>query len=219
MKTYAIKEIFSTLQGEGFHTGTPAVFIRFVGCNLWSGREGDRDRDAVRNGAECPRWCDTDFVDGERLTVDQICARVGTAPPLFVLTGGEPLLQVDHVFCDELHRWFPDATVAVETNGTVLPRVAVGDGGIDWVCVSPKVPPDRLLLRQGHELKVVFPAYDPSLYTDLEFEHRFVQPEALTMSVGKSVIAADNTRRAIDWLKLNPGWRLSMQTHKILEIP
>lgn len=218
--TYSIKEVFYTLQGEGYHAGTPALFIRFSGCNLWSGRQGHRERDAVRNDAECPRWCDTDFADGERMTVDALLGvAMGEAPedvPLIVLTGGEPYLQIDEPLLDALRTAFDNAIIAVETNGTVEPKAEV-----DWICVSPKVPIDRLKIREGDELKVVFPGYDPTYYAELAglgFDHHFVSPEASTHAVGDSLISADNTARTIAFVQANPTWRLSLQSHKILGV-
>ena len=203
---YAIKEIFLTLQGEGAHTGRAAVFCRFAGCNLWSGREQDRAE------AQC-RFCDTDFVgtDGTRggsyasaqeLT-DAIEAEWGFEPKhrFVVLTGGEPLLQVDRVFLDALHaRGF---TVAVETNGTIDPPA-----GLDWICVSPKAGTE-LRIRSGDEMKLVFPqdGAPPEAYAGLAFERFSLQPMD-----GPEL--AQNTARAVEYCLHHPQWRLSLQTHK-----
>lgn len=207
---YAVKEIFYTLQGEGANAGRAAVFCRFAGCNLWSGREEDRA------GADC-RFCDTDFVgvDGEGggkfATADALadaCAKVaGEAGATFVvLTGGEPMLQVDAPLIDALHaRGF---TIAVETNGTLpVPRA------IDWICVSPKAGTD-LKQRSGDELKLVYPQahLDPETVEGLAFTHRYLQPM-------DGPDAKANTDRAIAYCKAHPGWRLSVQTHKLLGIP
>ena len=207
---YAVKEIFYTLQGEGAHAGRAAVFCRFAGCNLWSGREQDRAT------ADC-QFCDTDFVgtDGEGggkfATADALsdaCAKVaGNAGATFiVLTGGEPMLQVDDALIDALHaRGF---TIAIETNGTLpVPRA------IDWICVSPKAGTD-LQQRSGDELKLVFPQpdLDPETVTGLAFTHRYLQPM-------DGPDAKANTDRAIAYCKAHPGWRLSVQTHKLLGIP
>ena len=207
---YAVKEIFYTLQGEGAHAGRAAVFCRFAGCNLWSGREQDRAT------ADC-QFCDTDFVgvDGEGggkfATADALadaCAKVaGDAGATFiVLTGGEPMLQVDDALIDALHaRGF---TIAIETNGTLpVPRA------IDWICVSPKAGTD-LQQRSGDELKLVFPQadLDPETVTGLAFTHRYLQPM-------DGPDAKANTDRAIAYCKAHPGWRLSLQTHKLLGIP
>jgi 7-carboxy-7-deazaguanine synthase len=210
--TYSVKEIFYTLQGEGSHAGRPAVFCRFSGCNLWSGREADRAT------AIC-RFCDTDFVgtDGERggkyrdseslaRTIDSIWPATHTASKFVVFTGGEPLLQLDEALIDSVHsRGFE---IAIETNGTLAVPV-----GVDWVCVSPKVGAE-LVVRKGNELKVVIPQLNQSLndYEALEFDNFFVQPM-------DGPDARSNTRRAIEVCKNNPKWKLSLQTHKLLQIP
>jgi 7-carboxy-7-deazaguanine synthase (Cx14CxxC type) len=208
---YQVKEIFYTLQGEGANAGTPAVFCRFAGCNLWSGREEDRAT------AKC-RFCDTDFVGtdgpggGKFETADALaraCRAAVTAsygPAMVVLTGGEPMLQVDQDLIDALHgRGF---SIAIETNGTL----AVPDA-IDWVCVSPKAG-QPLVQLWGDELKLVYPqaGIDPAQYQLLEFEHRFLQPM-------DGPDQASNTLAAIAYCKANPPWRLSVQTHKVLGIP
>jgi len=208
---YQVKEIFYTLQGEGANAGTPAVFCRFAGCNLWSGREEDRAT------AKC-RFCDTDFVGtdgpggGKFETADALaraCRATVTAahgPAMVVLTGGEPMLQVDQDLIDALHgRGF---SIAIETNGTL----AVPDG-IDWICVSPKAG-QPLVQLWGDELKLVYPqaGIDPAQYQLLEFEHRFLQPM-------DGPNQAANTVAAITYCKANPPWRLSVQTHKVLGIP
>jgi 7-carboxy-7-deazaguanine synthase (Cx14CxxC type) len=207
--SYAVKEIFLTLQGEGAHAGRVAVFCRFAGCNLWTGREEDR-ADAV-----C-RFCDTDFVgmDGtlggrypsaENLA-DIIAAQwAGAGDRYVVLTGGEPLLQVDAALVAALHgRGF---TIAIETNGTLDPP-----DGIDWICVSPKAG-TTLRIRKGHELKLVYPQVEntPEQFAGLDFERFSLQPMD-----GPEV--ADNTVRAIDYCLHHPQWRLSVQTHKALGI-
>jgi 7-carboxy-7-deazaguanine synthase len=208
-RMYAVKEIFYTLQGEGANAGRAAVFCRFAGCNLWSGREKDRA------GAEC-KFCDTDFVgtdgDGGGRFADadalaDTCAQVaGEAGATFiVLTGGEPMLQVDDALIDALHaRGF---TIAIETNGTLpVPRA------IDWICVSPKAGTD-LKQRSGDELKLVYPqaGLDPQSVAALAFTHRYLQPMD-----GPDL--ATNTEQAIAYCKANPAWRLSVQTHKVLGI-
>jgi 7-carboxy-7-deazaguanine synthase len=208
--SYAVKEIFLTLQGEGAHAGRAAVFCRFSGCNLWTGREEDRA------AATC-QFCDTDFVGmdgtlgGRYATADDladiIAAQwVGTPPDRYVvLTGGEPLLQVDKAFIDALHaRGFE---IGIETNGTIEPPE-----GIDWLCVSPKAGAD-LVVKRGHELKLVYPQAEnrPEDFTDLAFERFSLQPMD-----GPEV--ADNTARAIDYCLQHPQWRLSLQTHKTLGI-
>jgi 7-carboxy-7-deazaguanine synthase len=211
---YTVKEIFYTLQGEGAHTGRPAVFLRFAGCNLWTGREEDRAQ------AVC-QFCDTDFVgtgpDGGRFAQPTALAdavedrwRAGTrerdssaAQRFVVCTGGEPLLQLDEPLIDALHaRGF---TVAIETNGTMEPPP-----GIDWTCVSPKADA-RLTLRRGDELKLVFPQAggEPERFAELDFRHFFLQPMD-----GPAVTA--NTREAVAYCLAHPQWRLSLQTHKML---
>lgn len=209
---YAVKEIFYTLQGEGANAGTPAVFCRFAGCNLWNGREQDRAK------ATC-QFCDTDFVGtdgvgGGRFETAEALARACRdaaasstgAPRMVVLTGGEPMLQVDQDLVDALHA--EGFRIAIETNGT-LPVL----DSIDWICVSPKAGAD-LKQRHGHELKLVFPqtAMDPSAFADLAFDQRFLQPMD-----GPEQPA--NTQAAIAYCKANPAWRLSIQTHKLLGIP
>lgn len=211
--TYAIAEAFYTLQGEGYHAGTPAQFIRFAGCNVWSGRDEDRDRDARRNGARCPRFCDTDFVVKQRVRFGELELAAPADVPLVVLTGGEPLLQIDQRVVDALRERFPRALVAVETNGTCpLPC------SVDWVCVSPKVAVERLALRSGDELKVVVPAYDPADYEAIAdgFTHRWVSAEAQALDVGRSLLVGDVLRAAAEWTMAHPRWRMTVQTHKVI---
>lgn len=206
---YSVKELFYTLQGEGAHAGRPAVFLRFTGCNLWSGREVDRAR------AVC-RFCDTDFVGtngpggGRHETAEALAAAVhetwpGGGAPYVVCTGGEPLLQLDTTLVDALHR--RGFEVAIETNGT-LPVPA----GVDWVCVSPKANAE-LVVTRGQELKLVYPqpGAAPERYAELEFERFFLQPMD-----GPSREA--NTRAAVAFCLAHPRWSLSLQTHKILGI-
>lgn len=211
--TYAVKEIFFTLQGEGANSGRPAVFCRFSGCNLWTGREQDRAK------AIC-QFCDTDFVgtDGSgggkfastAELADSIASHWPTdsssrARPLVVCTGGEPLLQVDGALIEALHeRGFE---VAVETNGTQLPP-----DGVDWICVSPKANTD-LTLRRGHELKLVFPqvAARPEQFEEFDFKHFYLQPM-------DGPNQAENMELAVRYCLEHPQWRLSLQTHKLLGI-
>lgn len=211
MASYSIKEIFYTLQGEGINAGRPAVFCRFSGCNLWSGREQNRAQ------AVC-RFCDTDFVGtngkngGKYQTAASLAAQITSLWPsdamhrLVVCTGGEPLLQLDDALIQALHA--AHFEIALETNGT-LPIPA----GIDWVCVSPKADAP-LVVTQGDELKVVVPQGNQQLlsYESLDFKHFLVQPM-------DNAARALNTQFAIDWCKQHPRWRLSMQTHKYLNIP
>ncbi len=212
--SYSVKEIFYTLQGEGANTGRAAVFCRFAGCNLWTGREADRHK------AFC-KFCDTDFIGidgiggGRFATAEELARKVfetwqpsshKNARPLVVCTGGEPLLQLNEQLVEAFHNF--GLEVAVETNGTKLPPE-----GIDWICVSPKAGAE-LILRFGDELKLVFPQTDamPEAFEDLEFQHFFLQPM-------DSYDQKENILSAVEYCKANPRWRLSLQTHKILGIP
>jgi 7-carboxy-7-deazaguanine synthase (Cx14CxxC type) len=210
--TYSIKEIFYTLQGEGAHAGRPAVFCRFSGCNLWTGREQDRA------SAVCT-FCDTDFVgtDGERggkfRDAEALAAEIDSlwpashAPSKYVVfTGGEPLLQLDAALIAAMHAH--GFTIAIETNGT-LPVPP----GVDWICVSPKMG-SKLVVEKGNEIKVVIPQahQDLSAYEHLDFDNFFVQPM-------DGLLATQNTRLAIETCRNNPKWKLSLQTHKLLQIP
>jgi 7-carboxy-7-deazaguanine synthase (Cx14CxxC type) len=208
--SYAVKEIFLTLQGEGAHAGRAAVFCRFSGCNLWSGREEDR-------AAAACSFCDTDFVGmdgtlgGRYGSADELARTIAaewSASPsdrYVVLTGGEPLLQVDKALIDALH--VVGFEIGIETNGTIVPPE-----GIDWLCVSPKGGTD-LRITKGHELKLVYPQSDarPEDFKDLAFERFSLQPM-------DGPDAAGNTARAIDYCLRHPQWRLSLQTHKTLGI-
>lgn len=212
MANYTVKEIFYTLQGEGRQAGRAAVLCRFSGCNLWSGREEDRSK------AIC-QFCDTDFVGtgpdgGKFATAAELAARIAATwpaeatggQPYVVFTGGEPLLQLDEPLIDALHAL--GFEVAVETNGSLpAPR------GIDWICVSPKAGADWVQ-RSGHELKLVYP--QPTLLpgelpADLQFDHLYLQPM-------DSPLQRQNTRAAIAWCMAHPAWRLSVQTHKVVNI-
>ncbi|WP_091286539.1 7-carboxy-7-deazaguanine synthase [Micromonospora haikouensis] len=210
---YRVKEIFYTLQGEGTHAGRPAVFCRFTSCNLWTGRESDRNR------AIC-RFCDTDFVgtDGPgggrfRSAADLAAAVAKTwqgkshprSRPYVVCTGGEPLLQLDEAAVQALHA--EGFTVAVETNGT-RPAPA----GLDWICVSPKAGAD-LVLTRGHDLKLVYPQVgaEPQLFEDLAFEYFLLQPM-------DGPDRAANTEAAVRYCLDHPQWQLSLQTHKYIGI-
>lgn len=210
MGSFAVKEIFLTLQGEGLQTGRPAVFCRFSGCNLWSGREEDR-------GSAVCRFCDTDFVGtngtkgAKYHEAAELCDAIeaewigGPQNRLCVLTGGEPLLQVDDDLVRALHR--RGFRIAIETNGT-LPAPA----GIDWICVSPKSDA-RLEIVRGHELKLVYPQAiaPPERFAHLSFDNFLLQPMD-----GPDVVT--NTRDAIGYCLKHPKWRLSVQTHKHLGI-
>lgn len=206
---YAVNELFYSLQGEGANAGRAAVFCRFAGCNLWSGREEDRAK------AEC-NFCDTDFVgtDGEDggkfATAESLVEAIERLWPehqenrLIILTGGEPGLQVDGALVDALHA--RNFEIAIETNGTQ----DLADG-IDWIAVSPKGK--NLAVSAGHELKLVYPqpGLSPDHFESLDFDHFFLQPMA-----GED--EADNTRLTIDYCRRHPRWRLSLQTHKLLGI-
>lgn len=211
---YAVKEIFHTLQGEGANTGRPAVFLRFAGCNLWTGREQDRA------GAVC-RFCDTDFVGtdgpggGKFASPQALAAAVSAAWPRFssvfaqpfvVITGGEPLLQLDQPLVTALHTH--GFQVAVETNGTVPPPP-----GIDWLCMSPKADAP-LVVTKGEELKLVFPqeGIDPARFEGMAFRHFLLQPM-------DGPDRDRNTELAIKYCEEHPCWGLSLQTHKMLGIP
>ncbi|QCI67212.1 7-carboxy-7-deazaguanine synthase [Phreatobacter stygius] len=208
--SYAVKEIFLTLQGEGAQAGRAAVFCRFAGCNLWSGREADRA------SAQC-RFCDTDFVGldgtkGGRYATAQALARAiaaeWTGAPdrrFCVLTGGEPLLQVDAALIGALHA--ERFSIAVETNGTIA-----APEGLDWICVSPKAGTE-LKQRHGHELKLVYPqpAAMPEQFADLSFDHFCLQPMDGPQQ-------QDNTALAVAYCLAHPQWRLSVQTHKRIGI-
>jgi 7-carboxy-7-deazaguanine synthase len=220
--SYAVKEIFYTLQGEGAHAGRPAVFCRFSGCNLWSGRESDRATAACR-------FCDTDFVGvdgvggGKFASAEEVAAAIDHAWPdnpvisdsenwsrrshkFVVCTGGEPLLQIDTALIDALHALHFE--IAVETNGTVK-----APAGIDWICVSPKAGTE-LIQRSGDELKLVFPqaGFDPAELLGLSFRNFFLQP----MDGPNQIL---NTQSAVRYCMEHPAWRLSLQTHKFLGIP
>jgi 7-carboxy-7-deazaguanine synthase len=209
--TYSVKELFKTLQGEGAQAGRAAVFCRFAGCNLWSGREEDRVE------AVC-RFCDTDFVgtDGagggkfqDAATLAEAIARTWNGPAgrrYVVFTGGEPLLQLDAVLIAAVHA--QGFEIAVETNGTLEPPP-----GIDWVCVSPKADAP-FVLNAGNELKLVFPqdGIDPKRLQTLKFDHFWVQPM-------DGPARAANTEAAVAFCLANPRWRLSLQTHKVIGIP
>jgi 7-carboxy-7-deazaguanine synthase len=209
--TYSVKEMFYTLQGEGRHAGRPAVFCRFAGCNLWSGRVEDR------SSAIC-QFCDTDFVGtdgthgGKFDSAQALAAAIAnfwpsadTAHRFVVLTGGEPLLQVDEALVQALHA--QGFEVAVESNGTVLPPA-----GIDWLCISPKAG-SQIVVQQGQELKLVYPqaGQEPSQFEALAFDHFYLQPL-------DNAQAAANTAAAVAYCQTHPRWKLSVQTHKWIGI-
>jgi len=210
--TYAVKEIYYTLQGEGAHAGRAAVFCRFAGCNLWTGREADRA------SAICT-FCDTEFVGtdgpggGKFATAQELAAAVDAAwpegaggTPYVVCTGGEPLLQLDGAAVEALHE--AGFEVAVETNGTQAPPA-----GLDWTCVSPKAGAP-LVLSRADELKLVYPqaGAEPERFLDFDARHRFLQPMD-----GPRLQA--NTAAAAAYCLAHPGWRLSLQVHKLIGLP
>lgn len=212
--SYAVKEMYYTLQGEGAQVGRPAVFCRFAGCNLWSGQEKDRPK------AIC-QFCDTDFVGsdgpgGGKFATAMDLARAIRAKwpegktaktrPFVVCTGGEPLLQLNEELVTALHEL--KLEIAIETNGTLLPPA-----GIDWICVSPKAGAELALLS-GNELKLVYPqpGAEPELFENLNFQHFLLQPMD-----GPEI--ERNARLTLEYCLKHPQWRLSLQTHKILNIP
>jgi 7-carboxy-7-deazaguanine synthase len=208
--TYSVKEMYFTLQGEGAQTGRAAVFLRFAGCNLWTGLERDR-------GSAVCQFCDTDFVGtdgaggGKFATAADLATAVAEkwpdgGKPYVVCTGGEPLLQLDDAAIVALHK--RGFEVGIETNGTQLPPM-----GIDWICVSPKANAE-LVLKNGNELKLIYPqnGAEPERYANLAFEHFFLQPM-------DNPQRESNTAAAIRYCMTNPKWRLSLQTHKLIGIP
>lgn len=208
-KIYSIKEIYYTLQGEGFHSGRPAIFCRFSGCNLWSGREEDRAT------AIC-QFCDTDFwgTDGEnggKYTAESLTQKILELWPLadqpfIVFTGGEPALQLDSELITSLKKY--QSEIAIETNGTLELT-----SGIDWICMSPKANTD-VIVTKGDELKIVFPqeGIDPISFIDFDYKHFYIQPMDNPMR-------EENTLQAIEFCKKNPKFKLSIQSHKYLNIP
>lgn len=207
---YNVKEMFYTLQGEGSHAGRPAVFCRFTGCNLWSGREQDR-------AAAICNFCDTDFVgtDGQNggkfLTAESLAKSIQSfwptpeGKPYVVFTGGEPALQLDQALVTAMHAI--GFEIAIETNGTkALPE------NIDWICVSPKATAE-VIIQKGNELKLVYPQADamPEKFNTLQFDHFYLQPL-------DDANQRNNTQDAIAYCMRHPQWKLSLQTHKIIGI-
>lgn len=205
---YAVKELYYTIQGEGYHTGKPAVFCRFSGCNLWSGLEKDRAT------AIC-KFCDTNFwgvdgLNGGKYSLEDLIAKIKevhiSGEEMFIVfTGGEPALQLDQALVDGLHAI--NATMAIETNGTLaLPE------NIDWITVSPKADTE-IVVTKGNELKLVYPQieHSPENYEELDFQHFYIQPM-------DGLAVEESTKRCIQYCKDNPKWSLSLQTHKILGI-
>ncbi len=213
---YSVKEIFYSLQGEGLHGGRPAVFCRFSGCNLWSGREKDRATSV------CP-FCDTDFVGtngqngGKYPGAAELAEKIHslwpetelTSNPYVVFTGGEPLLQLDRILIDQMHHW--GFEVAVETNGSIAAEPAVIEG-IDWLCVSPKADME-LKINRGNELKLLYPQekIQPESYEKLNFDYFFLQP--IDDPQHRS-----NQQQTLSYCLRHPQWRYSVQLHKLLQI-
>jgi len=208
---YKVKEIYYTIQGEGFHAGRAAVFCRFSGCNLWSGREEDRHK------AIC-QFCDTDFwgmdgVNGGKYTAQALVEKCislwpaeSDASPFIVCTGGEPALQMDQALVDQFHQ--QKCEVAIETNGTIeLPNE------IDWICMSPKAN-TQIIIKQGQELKLIYPqkGISPDDMDSYDFDHKYLQPM-------DSPDIAENRIKTINYCKNHPQWKLSLQIHKVLNIP
>jgi len=210
---YSIKEIFYSIQGEGYHAGRPAVFCRFSGCNLWSGREEDRSRSVCK-------FCDTDFVGtgginggvyrfsaelAHKISLVWPVRKSKSVRPFVVCTGGEPLLQLDQALISDLHE--EGFTIAVETNGT-LPAPA----GLDWICVSPKAGVE-LVQTSGDELKLVYPqaGVDPQQYATMDFRHFFLQPM-------DGVDRKEATRQTLEYVLAHPEWQISLQLHKISDV-
>ena len=210
---YSVKEIFYSVQGEGYYSGRPAVFCRFTGCNLWSGKQEDR-KDAL-----C-KFCDTDFVGRDGINggfyghSSELAGKISLAwpkkknklaKPFVVCTGGEPLLQLDYALISDLHE--EGFEIAVETNGTIA-----APAGIDWICVSPKADA-KLVQTSGDELKLVYPQAgdDPEKYASLNFRHFFLQPMD---GVGRE----QATRQALEYVLAHPHWQISLQLHKVLGV-
>lgn len=231
-QTYRVKNVFRTVQGEGFWVGRPAVFVRLVGCNMWSGYEADREQDAQRTGADCPLWCDTDFTKegAVDITAEQLIDRmreIGGEIDFCVLTGGEPFLQADAALIRTLNE--AGYEVAVETNGTVRLQEAFRDKesgemcAPDWITCSPKLPEEELPLERFDELKLIVPDYRPAEYAQFAERatlHRvngrerrmlWLQPED-----GPRLEAAKDL--AVELAVEHPTWRVSTQTHKVLGV-
>ena len=230
--SYRVKAVWKTLQGEGLFAGRPAVFARFVGCNLWSGYEATRERDMQRTGASCPGWCDTDFTKegSARYSAAQLAqtmSEVGESIKFCVLTGGEPLLHIDAELIHALHT--EGFFIAIETNGTISLASSCWNESEqklvppDWIVCSPKLPQDRLELEYFDELKLVVPDYLPNAFTNFVKKQRMneVQRQQLPLlwlqaEDGNNL--QQNQALAITLALNSPAWRVSVQTHKILNV-
>lgn len=211
--SYRVKEVFYSVQGEGFHSGRPAIFCRLAQCNLWTGREEDRSTSICK-------FCDTDFIgtDGQNggafKTAENLSQHLlnfwpkTSTHPFVVLTGGEPLLQVDQNLIDNLHKHHFE--IAIETNGTKIPP-----DNIDWICVSPKANA-KVILNAGQELKLIYPQDEnhPRDFSTLIFEHFYLQP----LDTQNPQTTQDNLKSCLDYCLKNPQWKISLQTHKILGV-
>jgi 7-carboxy-7-deazaguanine synthase len=199
IKIYTIKEIFHSVQGEGYHMGKAAIFVRFAGCNLWSGREQDRDK------AIC-KFCDTDFVGGQRMTREEIVAECVKYPGMVIFTGGEPGLQLDHELVRALQRL--NKFVAIETNGTLpIPQC------LDWICVSPKAN-TKIVIRDADELKLVFPQH--GMMPDMA--RSAVKAKHLWVSPKDGPYVEKNMEAAINYVKIDDRWRVNIQAHKFWKV-
>jgi len=225
-KRYSVKSVWRTLQGEGAWAGRPAVFVRFTGCNMWTGYEKDRAADAERNSAACPLWCDTDFTKegAAKLSasdlVDEMLSVAGDIR-FCVLTGGEPFLQADGPLIRALH----DAGffVATETNGTLSLAETFGDIPPDWVVCSPKLSAEQLVIEHMDELKLVVPDYLPEDFAALAGRTRVqelggTETKFLWLQPEDGARLKEATRLAVDLAQANPSWRVSVQIHKVLGV-
>lgn len=204
---YSVKEVFYTVQGEGVHAGRPAVFCRFAGCNGWSGRAKDR----ASGPFPCSRWCDTDFVGGKRMGDDELIHTILSLFPhrgnrFVVMTGGEPALQLTDTLIRALHKEV--ALIAIETNGSLALPAAAHE--LCWLTVSPKT--ESIVQDKASELKLIFPTIDPGRFSAFKAVWRYLQPL-------HDANWAKNTEAAVEYVKKNPEWKLSLQTHKYIGIP
>jgi organic radical activating enzyme len=227
MKKYRVKAVWKTLQGEGHYAGRPAIFIRFVGCNLWSGYEKDRQRDAERNDASCPLWCDTDFTKegSQAYNAEELISAIqfeSTEIRFCVFTGGEPLLQIDSGLIKKMHEHGYE--IAIETNGTITLESSCLDPDTntlyppDWIVCSPKLPQERLVLEYFDEIKLVVPSYHPDKYkmfAEKQREHMLYGRKVplLWLQPEDGARIDESIRQAVSIALENPSWRVSAQTH------